>query len=257
MRFHKAGNIIFRSERERDLDYIRAVSEKVCASYTGGGDRWQLVDSDQIWQISFGGRAGVVGIRLHGRTGCVKLFYDERLRNKLRTGLGFSKGRRAYRNGLRLAQLGINCPQMWGYAERKPSGPGMIVTELIDNGTRLDHWVSEQGASRRVVLALARFLRDMHDKGISHVDLSPRNVLIRPRDGALDFLLLDYEDVRFARRLGRRTRLKNLHHLHERMLQYVSVRDRLRFLREYAPRDYKTWRNALRRMIGDKPSKHC
>jgi tRNA A-37 threonylcarbamoyl transferase component Bud32 len=247
-----AGNTILCGESERDHAYVQDVSEMVFAGYTGHGAHWQLVDSDQMWQMSFGGRAGVLGVKLNGRTGCVKLFYDERLRDRLRVRLGFSKGRRAYRNGVRLRRLGVNCPQMWGYAERRPSGPSMIVTELIDDGMRLDHWVSAHGASRGMILALARFVRGMHDRGVSHIDLSPRNILVRPRGEDLDFLLLDYEDARFAARVGTRIRLENLHHLHERMIRFAPVQDRLRFLREYTPQDYRPWRDALRRMLGER-----
>jgi tRNA A-37 threonylcarbamoyl transferase component Bud32 len=248
MRPHRTSHIAVSSPYEQDLDYIRDVSEIVYARYTGAGNRWHLVDSDQMWRISFGGRAGVLGVRLNDRTGCVKLYYDERLFNRLRVRLGFSKGRRAYENGLRLQQLAVNCPQMWGYAERRPCGPGMIVTELIDDAVRLDHWIAENGASRDVFGALGRFIGAMHDKGVSHIDLSPRNILVRPRGKDSEFLLLDYEDARFARQVGKRRRLENLHHLHERLFQSVSVRNRLHFLHTYAPENYKAWRNALRRL---------
>ncbi len=241
--------IFLASPREQDRDYIREVCETVYASYSGGADRWQLVDTPQIWQISFGGRAGVVGVRVHGRVSCAKLFYDKRLRNPLRVALGLGKGRRAYRNGVRLGQLGVKCPQMWGYAERRPWGPGMIVTELIQDGKRLDHWIAEHGTSSALACALGRTLRDMHDKGVSHLDLSPRNILVRRCGDSFDFLLLDYEDARFSRQVSRRRRLENLHHLHERMIRLASVRERLRFLRAYAPPDYRAWRDTLRRML--------
>jgi len=99
------------------------------------------------------------------------------------------------------------------------------------------------------VIALARYLRNMHDHGVSHVDLSPRNILIRHAGAEAEFLLLDYEDARFARDLSYRKRLDNLHHLHERVAQLVPLRDRLRFLRAYAGPDYRLYRQALQPMM--------
>ncbi len=249
MRFHRAGNIVLCSADASDLDYVRETANMVYACYQGEGPRWRVPESDEMWPISLGGRAGVLGVRVNARTACVKLFYDERLRTKLRVALGGSKGRRAYRNGIRLAQAGIGCPRMLGYAERRPTGPAMIVTELADGAERLDRWAAGRRIPVEAVVALARFIRDLHDKGISHTDLSPRNILIRKASPPFRFLLLDYEDARFAARLSRRRRLDNLHHLHERMVGYVPLRARLRFLRTYAPQDYRAFRDVLRRTI--------
>jgi len=249
MKFHRAHNLLFCSDDDHDLDYIRAASELVLAHYSGEGHRWRPTDSDRLWRIFTGGRAGVVGVRLNGRVCCVKLFYDERQRTKLRVALGFAKGRRAYRNGLRLRRAGVDSPGMLGCAEQRPIGPIMVITEMIDDGMRLDHWVARHPITRRDIVALARYLRHMHDHGVSHVDLSPRNILIRHAGADAEFLLLDYEDARFARHLSRRKRLDNLHHLHERMAKLVSLRDRLRFLRAYAGPDYRLYRTALQPMM--------
>ncbi len=245
MEFHRTNNLLFCSDDDRDLDYVQAVSELVLARYTGEGYRWRPARSDQLWRLFTGGRAGVVGVRHEGRVGCVKLFYDDRRRTKVRTLMGLSKARRAYRNGLRLRELGVTCPRMIGYAERRPTGPALLVTELIEDAMRIDHWIPEHGVQREAVVALARFLRQMHDRGVSHIDLSPRNVLMQSAGGRFEFLLLDYEDVRFVHPLGPRQRLDNLHHLHERIARDVSVRDRLRFLQVYAGGDYRTYRRAL------------
>lgn len=256
MRFHRADNLLFCSNDERDLDYVRAVSELVLAHYNGETYHWRPARSEELWRIFTGGRAGVVGVRHAGRAACIKLFYDNRWRTKIRTLLGLSKARRAYQNGLRLRAVGILCPQMIGYAERRPEGPALLVTELITDAVRIDHWVPEHGVQRDMVEALARSLCAMHDKGVCHVDLSPRNILMRQRGGDYEFLLVDYEDARFASRIGRRRRIDNLHHLHERMAQHVSLQDRLRFLRFYAGPDYHAYRQALRKTMLRNPRNH-
>jgi len=249
MKFHRAHDLLFHSNHEHDLDYVRAASELVLAHYNGQGHRWRPPDSGPLWKVFTGGRAGVVGVRLNGRVCCVKLFYNERLRAKFRTALGLAKGRRAYRNGLRLHRVGVNCPGMLGYAEQRPIGPAMVITELIEDGLRLDHWASRHPVAHQDVIALACYLRNMHDHGVSHVDLSPRNILIRRAGTEPHYLLLDYEDARFTRRLSRRKRLNNLHHLHERVVKLVSPRVRLRFLRAYAGPDYHAYRRALHPML--------
>jgi tRNA A-37 threonylcarbamoyl transferase component Bud32 len=249
MRFHRANNLLFCSDDDRDRDYVRIVAELVLSRYNGESLNWRPADSEQLWGVFFGGRAGVVAVRHDDRVCCVKLFYDERLRTKIRTALGLAKARRAYRNGLRLADAGVKSPRMIGYAERRPVGPAMIITELIEDGRRCDHWAQRHGTRREIIEALARYVCHMHDRGISHVDLSPRNILIRPGKSGGDFLLLDYEDARFAQTVPPRTRLMNLHHLHERVVSYVPVKDRLRFLRTYAGDDYAFYRDELREMI--------
>lgn len=249
MELHKSGDIFFCSAEGHDLEYVRAVAEAVLARYDGRGPKWRPPESEWMWPVSLGGRAGVLGVRIDGRTSCVKLFYDERVRTKVRVALGASKGRRAYRHGLRLTEAGIPCPRMLGYAERRPFGPAVLVTELAADAVRFDLWAQKHAVAREVVVAMGRFVRRLHDRGISHADLSPRNILLRPTDPAGGFLLLDYEDARFGRRVSRRTRLNNLHHLHERVVGYVPLRARLHFLRTYAPEDYRATRDALRRMM--------
>ena len=59
MRFHKTGNIVFCSTERHDLDYIREAAEKVYAHYHGEGPQWQLSQSEQMWPLSFGGRASI------------------------------------------------------------------------------------------------------------------------------------------------------------------------------------------------------
>ena len=247
----------FRSADQGLSGDLRDVAECVYRHYGGGQDRWVVADSGEIQQISLGGRAGVVGVRLRGRSWCVKLFYDERLRTRLRVFLGLAKARRAYRNGLRLNRLGIRCPRMLGYAEKRPGQLPLIVTERVSDAVGLDQWVARHGVSRPLITSLARFLRHMHDKGVTHLDLSPRNLLAAPAGKGFDLWLLDYEDARFRRRLSDRLRLADLHHLDERMLCTASLRDRLRFLREYAGPKYPAWRDALGRMIETSQSKYA
>ncbi len=240
-----------------DHSYINRVADHVLSAYLGGRYQWNLIDSDDMWKIHFGVSAAVVGIELEGRRCCVKLFYDDRLRTKLRTAIGFSKGRRAFRNGLRLQRHGINCPGMIGYAEKRPFGFSLLITELCDEAMRVDHWIQSEGVSRLFVRALAEFIRDMHLKGITHSDLSLRNILVNNNGGRFFFMLLDYEDSRFQQRVTRKQRIDDLHHFNERALKLVSLKEQLLFLKCYLDNhEVKQWARDLRMMIDKNPSKY-
>jgi len=256
MRSHRENSLIFDATDDRDLPYVKEVSQLACRYCAGDPSGWQLADVERLWKVFIGGRSGILGIRLDGRVCCVKLYYDGRLRTRLRTMVWLAKSRRAYLHGVRLARAGINCPRMLGWAEHRPTGPTMIVTELIDDGMRLDHWIAKYGVGQGLPAGLARFVRNMHDHGVTHVDLSPRNIMVRARDNGYEFLLLDYEDARFLRSVDRRTRWRDLNHLHERLALCTSLRDRLRFLRVYTPQDYHLYRERLRGMLDRSTSRY-
>ena len=249
MTFHRARNLLFCSADERDLDYVQAVAEQVLAHHSEELPRSRSGETSCQWRIVSSMRAAIIGVQRNDRVCCVKLFHDKRLRTRLRVALRLAKGRRAYRYGVRLRAAGVDCPAMIGYAEQRPFGPAMVITELIEDGLRVDHWVKKRGLERQAVLALARTIRAMHDHGVYHLDLSHRNILVRQRGTEYGFLLLDYEDARFVAEVSQRIRLKNLHHLHERIADFVSVRDRLRFLRLYAGDDYRLYRDILHKRI--------
>jgi len=250
------GTIHYQCCGNTDQDTLRRVTAEVLRHYDGCGETWQIPAESALWPISLGGRAGVVGVRLQDRVCCVKLFYDHRWMTRIRTWAGQAKAKSAYRHALRLQQVGVGCPSPLGYAEVRPWGPALLVTELIDDGMRLDHWIEAHGVSREGVNALACFLSHMHDRGVTHQDLSPRNILIRPSGTALEWLLLDYEDTRFADRVSEAARLDDLHHLHERVLMSVSLKDCLRCLRGYAGPDYEHYREKLNRRILNSRSKY-
>jgi tRNA A-37 threonylcarbamoyl transferase component Bud32 len=252
----KSGTIRFCSVRP-DLDEVLSrVAEHVYGSYDGGEPGWALIDSPQLWRISLGGRAGVVGVNVGGHAYCAKLYYDGRLQTRLRVLLGLAKARWAYSRGLRLERLGIRSPKILGYAERRPGQLPVLVMELLTGVLTLDQWIARHGVTRPLIASVARFIRHMHDQGVVHVDLSPRNLMVSPSAAGFDVWLLDCEDVRFRRRLSDRARLADLHHLDERVLCTVSLRSRLRFLQEYAGRRDSPWRKALDRMVRTSRSKY-
>jgi tRNA A-37 threonylcarbamoyl transferase component Bud32 len=253
----KNGTIQFCSAQPPWDAVIPRVAERVYGVYDGRESRWALADSPDLWRISMGGRAGVVGVRVEGRPCCVKLYYDRRLQTRLRDLVGLAKARRAYRNGLRLEAMGVRSPRILGYAEQRPGQLPLLVMELLTSAWRLDQWIAHHGVTRPLVAAVARSIRLMHDQGVTHVDLSPRNLMVSPSHGGFDVWLLDCEDARFRHALSDRVRLADLHHLDERLLCSVSLRDRLRFLQEYTGRRDSPWRRTLDRMVRTSRSKYA
>lgn len=251
-----AATIHYECKRAADQSYLERVTAEVLQSYDARGAQWQVNPSPTLWPISLGGRAGVVGVRVQDRACCVKLFYDRRRTTLLRTWMGKAKGKSAYRHAIRLREAGVLCPMPIGYAEVRPWGPALLVTELIADGYRLDHWIASNGTSPEGIAALARFLRTMHDQGITHQDLSPRNLLVRPVDASFELFILDYEDTRFAAGVSEQARLDDLHHLNERCLMTVGLRDRLRCLRGYAGPSYRRYRKMLNQRMTASTSKY-
>jgi tRNA A-37 threonylcarbamoyl transferase component Bud32 len=117
---------------------------------------------------------------------------------------------------------------------------GYLLTELVPEAADPFRRDAKRGA-----LALARTLRRMHDRGVSHRDLKAANVLFA---NGTDPTLIDLVGVRTGVRLSAARRAKELARLNASFLNMpgVSRTDRLRFLRAYlaagpALAGWKTW----------------
>jgi hypothetical protein len=194
---------------------------------------------DGVWLIHAGERANVMGVRIGDRRVCAKVFHDDRAFSRLRTWLGFGRGRRACRRGRKLNDRGSFGPRVLAYAERRPAGPGVLVMDLLGPCERLDFWLkgcsrlpATDGSARRRALAtkLGTFTGRLHRSGAVHDDYSTRNLFVDPD---LELCLVDYEDLRFPLHGHAGAAWENIRHLHADAAG-VPLRDRLRFLRAYA-----------------------
>lgn len=135
---------------------------------------------------------------------------------RLKTLVVPSKARKAWRGAAALVERGVPTAPPIAYWESRRGG---VVGESYFLAARLED-VREvrflfrelQGEALDSLLRdLGAFLRACHERHILHRDLSDGNILVRSLpSGGHEFYLLDTNRVRTRRRLGRRSRVKNL-----------------------------------------------
>jgi serine/threonine protein kinase len=163
----------------------------------------------------------------------------EPLKNLLRS----SQVLRSWINGHSLRDRCLPTPRPLAVFHRYRGGlpaEGYLLTEMVPEPAPLG--VTEKPTS----LTLARLLRAMHDRGVSHRDLKAANVLLAR--GAAP-VLIDLVGVRTRARLTECQRAKELARLNASFLgsAAVTLADRLRFLRTYLAAgmgfrvDWKSW----------------
>ena len=136
--------------------------------------------------------------------------------NRLKSLFGPSKAARAWRGAIALVERGLPTPFPVAFLEARRRG-------LVSSGCFLAGWVADAREIRhllrelegedlgRLLAALAPFLRECHDKGILHRDLSDGNILVkRAGGGDWRFFLVDTNRIRVRRGIGRRVRVRNL-----------------------------------------------
>jgi tRNA A-37 threonylcarbamoyl transferase component Bud32 len=124
------------------------------------------------------------------------------------------------------------------------------IEDAVDLRAHVGSLTGNRDVFRRQIDPLARLVREMHRRGVSHRDLKAANILVQSRKvqvpGAWDdfssaafdfgpFWLIDLVGVRLQRRVSRRRRVQNLARLNASFQDQAAVTraDRLRFLRVY------------------------
>jgi serine/threonine protein kinase len=136
--------------------------------------------------------------------------------NKLKTLFGPSKAFRAWRGAVGLIERGIPTPFPVAFLEERTNGflrSGFYLSGWVAGGREIRHLFLEREGDplRELVARLAAFLRECHDKGILHRDLSDGNILVKLDEaGRHRFILLDTNRIRIRRRIGLRGRIGNL-----------------------------------------------
>ncbi len=129
-----------------------------------------------------------------------------------------------------------------------------LISREIDNARSLkDCLLDRQSldaqtsrvAGKTIICSLARFVRDLHRKGILHRDFHWGNILIDARDlNNIRWYLMDLHRVRLMSRLNDRDRVNNLAALGTAFRFTARGEERFRFLAQYARGDAR-WENRL------------
>jgi tRNA A-37 threonylcarbamoyl transferase component Bud32 len=172
-----------------------------------------------------------------------------------------SRGWRAWQNGQHVASRGLPTPRNLAWIARSKRGlrwlphhflspyDTYVVTEKVEPSATL-YDVAYTGLSeleaearrariRSVLRPLARLVRTLHERSLSHRDLKAANILVEPAAGGEPerLSLIDLVGVRLEAPLSRHHRVQNLARL-QLSLARVPGRtrtDSLRFLRAYLP----------------------
>jgi tRNA A-37 threonylcarbamoyl transferase component Bud32 len=128
--------------------------------------------------------------------------------------------------------------------QRVRPAEGYLLTEKIENAIDLHELIrrlvelpSEQGRIelRKRIDALARLIRELHSRGLTHRDLKAANVLTPEALDDVRFWFIDLVGVRRPRHVGRRAKMRDLMRLHISFLShpFITRTEKLRFLRAY------------------------
>ncbi len=110
------------------------------------------------------------------------------------------KAKRAYENALLLKELGIDTPSPVGYVLNKS---GLLLRESYYVCAMLDGYTELRGIEKRkdfdaLANALARFMFDLHRKGVFFKDFTQGNVLFRKDGDNYRFTLVDINRMEFG-----------------------------------------------------------
>jgi len=228
--------------RERDADVLRD------AGFGPDGDARlapsQLAGRRPLFELEGAGGAFLVRRFSHGGLG------------RWLTGERFLDAARPFRElelSLALRELGIPTPEVVAARARRAGLVGWrleVVTRRVPRALDLGYVLGlaregavEPRALARIVTALGRLVRRLHDAGFQHADLQPNNVLVAGsalEGGEPELWLIDLDRSRLRGRLSTRERRDNLRrlfrHVRRRELERGRVLERTayaRFLRGY------------------------
>ncbi len=147
-----------------------------------------------------------------------------------------------------LRERWLPTPRPLAVLHRRQNGllsEGYLLTEKVANALELGRFVAglaslpdaeRRAVLRRLVDAVARLVRDLHRRRLSHRDLKAANLLVQQRtDGSPALWLIDLVGVRRHRSLSRRRRVRDLARLNASFSRggALTRADRVRFLRVY------------------------
>jgi tRNA A-37 threonylcarbamoyl transferase component Bud32 len=149
------------------------------------------------------------------------------------------KARLEFENAERLLKLGIGAavPLAWGTLDSPWPGESFLITRDLSPAVPFTEFVegeSRADVRRQLARGLGRFLALLHDRGVTHPDPHPGNILVEmPPSLVPHFSLLDVHAVHFGRPLAWGDSLANLVRYNRWFQLRATAADRARFWREY------------------------
>ncbi len=150
------------------------------------------------------------------------------------------KARLEFENATRLIALGIGAavPLAWGATDSLWPGESFIITRDLSPAIPFTDFIESHAPAnaerRQLARGLGRFLALLHDRGVTHPDPHPGNLLVElPASLVPHFALLDVHAVRFGEPLSWRESLANLTRYNRWFQLRASAADRCRFWCEY------------------------
>ena len=154
-----------------------------------------------------------------------------------------SKAAREFRALGLLRERGVSVPEPLGVGVRRRGlflERSILVTRALPDAEPLDRYVLTRIAAaggpdvRAFTRKFAAFVRQVHDAGLFHRDFHAANILARGQAQAVEFFLVDLDDVTISERLRYGERLENLGIMGRFFCPVVPRHWRLRFLESYA-----------------------
>jgi len=129
-----------------------------------------------------------------------------------------SKAKRAYEYALKLLELGVDSPAPIAYIEEINGG-------LLDLGYFISIYENDVEDVRNLMFGtqkddnllkeLAKYIADIHSKGVLHLDMSPGNILYRKEENGFHFTLVDINRMQFLSTIQNEKRYKSFKRLCE------------------------------------------
>lgn len=168
-----------------------------------------------------------------------------------------SPAHREWHTALRINERGISTFKPLAVGTLRRFGlpvASYLVSREVDHARPLrdyllhrEHHDDQSGreAGNAITCSLARFVRELHRRGILHGDFHWGNILIDARDlSDIRWYLMDLHRIQLKRRLGDRDRIINLASLGTAFRCTARKTERLRFLMQYARGDER-WEKQL------------
>jgi tRNA A-37 threonylcarbamoyl transferase component Bud32 len=214
-------------------------------------DRYQQTGRDNplILKKTAKETVSVISLTQDGKA-CTVVIKEARfasLFSRLRNTLFSSRARRNWIGARALRVRGVATPDALALLECRGGlllGRTILITRYVDRSQELNDYVllrynralseEETRHKKRFIAALARVIRDMHNKGIYHADLKSNNILVCEEADSWRLYVVDLDRLRCDRRLSFEERAVNLAQMNASVAACITPADRILFFRHYA-----------------------